>query len=424
MRFSLDLINRIYYEVSSGKAPVPEYSEWLEALKGDTEKLVRVFNAIRSRLIAINTTVLYPQEFIVIPRYPFSKKPLIPWLPLKDKDPNDRDVMEVKEFCSRAGKLINTAVIAKHLVVLDIDANIPTVRELADVKTRRGYHLVFYVPKYEVVKVYGQSKYVFRYGDFSIEFISGSNYLWSFPLQSRWLEFVNGVANVRLYKIISNRLEYALSSGDLTPITATIDEVESKIRKVLETLGLKGYAKSLTLEGVEKESNLNETSSIVNPKQSKFNANPITALGGLSLTEFVKLCSKVKERLPVCVREALLGTPIKGSRYFHLRLLLAILPFFVSLTEEELEYLAEDFGVRTSSRKSEIREWIYGSKYFTGRANGLVLPSKFGVPEDAWSYFRSAGYCSNCPAYGLCRGKSRRGIVEYLTHLLEGVVQD
>jgi len=423
MRFSHELITKIYYEVATGKAPVPEYSEWLETVRGDVERLQRIFLTIRSKLEAVNTTVAYPQEFIVIPRYPFSKKPLIPWIPFKSKDPNDRDVLEVKEFCSRAGKLLNTAVIAKHLVVIDVDCNLNQLSEVADVKTRRGYHLVFYVPDYEAVKIYGQTKYVFTNGDFHVEFISGSNYLWSFPLQSRWLQFINGVANVKRYKVISKRLEHALGSGDLTPITATLDDVEESLRKVLEIVGMKGYAKSVRLEGVEKESYLNASTSTVNPKTSKFNANPLTAIGLLPFNEFVKLCAKVKDRLPTCLREALFGNPVKGSRYFHLRLLLAVLPFFASLTEEDLEMLARDFGERTSSRPSETREWIYHAKYFTGRANGLVTASKFGVPPEAWSYFRSAGYCHNCPAYGLCRGQSRRGIIEYLTQLLDKLVE-
>jgi len=422
MRFSLDFIKQLYVDVSIGNAPVPEYSEWLEAVRGDKDKLYRIFMTVFSKLSVINTTIGYPQQFIIVPRYPLSKKPLISWVGLKVREYNDREVLEIKEFASRAGKLINSAVICKHLVVIDVDSDIPGVKELADVRTRRGYHLVFYLPKYEAVKVFNQTKYVFSNGVVSVEFISGSNYLWSYPIQSRYLLFINGVANVKSYSILSDRLRYALASADLTPITATLDDVESKLKEVLVKLGFKGYAKSLSLEGVERESYLNDSSLSVNPKESKFNANPLTVIGGMELTEFVKLCARVRDRLPVCFREALLGNPTKGSRYYHLRLLLAVLPFFVSLSKEELEELAKDFGERTNSRSSEVREWVYHSKYFTGRASGLIMPSRFGVPQEAWTYFKSVGYCSNCPAYGLCRGMSRKGIVDYLTYLISNIV--
>ena len=417
---------RLLDDIADGRVDVPEYGEWLEWFGGDKEKLKKVFREIARKLKDRNHDIIYPLETIVVPRYPFSKKPMIGWHELQDRDFKDSLVNEIKYYSSRLGKLINTAVIMKHFILIDIDKKIAELRKIADVETRRGYHIIRYIPDYEAIRINDAYSYTINVGSFNIEIKSGKGFLWSYPPQSRYLEYRNGVVNVRVYKILSKDLRYAIGSGDLSLIKARVDDIPEILRQVLEPLGLGEYVKRLSFKGVEKQESVQASVPKVNPKESRFNALPMMLVGFLDYEEFKKALAKHLKALPVCLREALFGFPQEGSRYFHLRLLLAVAPFFVVLNEKNLRALVEDYASRTAKRPSEVREWAYYAKYFTGKAvvndETIHVASRLGVPEEAWSYFETSGYCDKCPLKPICLGKpsslKRKAIVEYIVHLL------
>lgn len=428
---SLEGVVKFYREIARGKHPVKEREEWLEWFKGNVSRLEKVLTTLARILYKNNKEILYPLEFIVVPRYPFSKATMYSWSKLQGKTYKDYEVNRLKYYCSRLGKLVNVGVLMKNLVLIDIDGKPEELRKYADVETRRGFHIIRYVGPYEALRVNKTTKFVFHSKEVNIEVMSGHFYLWSYPLQSRWLEYENGKVNVYSYKVLSRDLNMALSSGDVDPIKTTPDEFKELLTDILSEIGLGGYAKNLEVSGVEKLETEVSGSVNVNPKLSKFNVNPLGALGMFGYEEFKNALSKCLNVLPYCFKMALYGSPVKGSRYFHLRLLLAVLPYFVLLNEDNIRKLVEDFSIRTYSKPSEIREWMYHAKYFTGKIGfgdeQLHVPSKFGVPTEAWSFFETAGYCSQCPLGPSCTkldySKRRRHIVEYLDLIITEYVE-
>jgi len=421
----IDLIRAM----AQGKVVVEEIESLLDYVKGDRTKLEKILVGLANRLYQINKPVIYPIETIVIPRYPFSKRPIIEWGSLKAKDFKDPEVNRIKDVSSRLGYLINSAFIGKHFVLIDIDSeNLPAKIDL-DVKTRRGFHKLFYIPEYPAVlfKVGGNpsTKYKVKCGGIDIELISGSNYLISNPLQSRFIVFDGSKFNIEKYKIISKRAENSFYSADLTPLSAKLDDVKDFICEMFKAFGCDAYCKEFEVKGLEKEEYSSDLPN-VNPKESRFNSNPLAVVGSFSYTEFKAELEKHSAALPECVKQALFGRIEKGHRYFHLRLLVAILPFFVEMTKENIEAFVKDFSERTNSTMGELRSWLYDTYYFAGKleVNGskISAPSRFGVPAEAWSDFEALGYCSRCLLAEKCRnseGSQRRKIlVSYLETLL------
>lgn len=424
---SFDSLLSFYSGIAKGSYPVREREEWLKWFNGNEGRLEKVLTTICRILYSSNKEVIYPLEFIVVPRYPFSKTPMIQWSKLQDKTPTDYTVNNIKYYCSRLGKLINTAVITRNIVVVDIDGKPEELKKYADVETRRGFHIVRFIPGYEALKVNNTTKMVFYSNKLTIEVMSGRFYLWSYPLQSRYLVFDGRRVNVYSYKVLSRQLQNALASGDIEPIKTSPEEFKELLSAVLSEVGLEGYARKLEVKPCEKIETKVEGCTRVNPKLSRFNVNPVYTFGAYSYHEFKELLSKRLNMLPTCFKIALYGSPVKGSRYFHLRLLLAVLPFFIVLNEENIDMLVEDFSSRTESKPSEVREWIYYTKYFTGKikvdGKEIHTASRLGVPQEAWTFFETAGYCGKCPISALCckleYGKRRRNIVEYLNSIIE-----
>ncbi len=416
-------------DIAGGKYFVKEIEDLKEELNLDSKRLEKVLTVIGKRLLQKHYTVLYPVEMIVIPRYPFSKRPLIEWKPLQMKDYGDAGVTKIKEITGRLGNLINCGFLLRNFVLIDVDSsNIPAKVEF-DIKTRRGYHKLFYIPKYKIVEftldnVRGVHIKI-KCNDVEIELMSGSGQLGSHPLQSRYLEISNGKVNVRSYKILSKRAEYSFRSADLTPLESSIDDVRAFLEELLRKLGCEEKLRQLELVPKEEEEISTDITN-VNPRESRFNVNRLTIVGGLSYGEFKKILEPKQSLLPVCFKKALYDNIDKGHRYFHLRLLVAILPYFVALDEKNIEELVSDFAERTNSTRGEIREWVYHSKYFTGKMKldekELHVPSKLGVPSEAWSDFRELGYCSVFPFRESCSrlegSKRRRLIVEYIENLM------
>jgi len=417
-----------YSDIAFGKYPVPEIEEILHIYRGSRERLAKVLRDIAKLLFTNNREFIYPLEFIVVPRYPFSKTPMIEWSRLRGRDPSDYEVNSIKYLCSRLGKLINTAIVMRNIALIDIDGKPSEVRSYADVETRRGFHIVRYISNYEALKICGTTKRVFHGGDVRVEVMSGPLYLWSYPPQSRYLEYADGKLNVRCYKVLSKELEQVIASGDVEPIMTSPEGFKHLLSDVLRALGMESYASKLDVEPVAKIDSEVRVPSDVSPRESRFNRNPLGVLGAFGYDELKNELSNHISRLPTCLRHALFGSPKKGSRYFHLRLLLAVVPFFVSLDQENLRKLIEDFSTRTGSKPSEVREWTYDTKYFTGRVEvgdtKIHVPSRLGVPAESWSFFETAGYCDECPLSPSCRkleySKRRRLIVSYIADLLEG----
>jgi len=411
--------------MAQGRIVVEEIEDLLEYVGGDRTKLERILVGLVNKLHQINKPVIYPIETIVVPRFPFSKRPMVKWEQLKQKDYKDPEVNRIKDASSRLGFLINSGFIGRHFVLIDIDGNVDPNGLDLDVRTRRGYHKLFFLPKYPSLefKVGGNpsTKYKVKCGDVAIELISGSNYLVSNPLQSRYISVENGKFNVRKYQIISKRAEHAFSSADLTPLQADISEIQEYLCRLFKELNCGGYCQQLELKPLEKEE---ITLSIDNkdPKSSRFNSNPLPVIGTLSYEEFKNLLANKLTLIPVCLRRGLFESLNEGERYCLARLLVAIVPFLVRLDEENLEAMAKDFAERSGFRKVRMYYW----KYFAGAIQideSLIrTPSKFGIPEECWVFFETSGYCNSCPLQESCKNRSgsekRRLIVSYIEELL------
>jgi len=417
--------------MAQGKVLVEEIEDLLSYVNGDRSKLEKVLAGLALKLYQINKPVIYPIETIVVPRYPFSKKPLVEWSILKPKDYKDPEVNRLKDVSSRLGYLINSAFIGRHFVLIDIDSeNLPGKVEL-DVKTKRGYHKIFFLPNYPAVlfKIGGNpsTKYKVKCGSVDIELISGSNYLISNPLQSRFIVFDGSKFNVIKYKLLSKRAEYAFNSADLTPLYAKVEDVKEFLCEMFKAFGCEGYCKELEVRGLEKEDTTTELPN-VNPRESRFNNSSISAVGSLSYSELKSELEKHLAALPECIKQAVFGRIEKGHRYFHLRLLAAVLPYFVEMNKENIEALVKDFSERSNSTMGETRSWLYNIQYFTGKieVNGskVSVPSLFGAPAEAWSDFEALGYCERCVLAEKCRtlqgSQKRRLLVSYLETLLGG----
>ncbi len=425
-----ELLNQEKYlqflrDIGLGKYGVTEREEWLQWFRGNKEELSKILVYIGKVLIKRHYTVLYPIEMIVVPRYPFTKVPIVRWSLLQTKSYQDYEVNKIKEICSKLGNLINCGFLLRHFVLIDIDKKDEIGKKYGDIETKRGYHIIRYIPdfpavEFKLVNIRG-CKIKIRH----IEIMSGSSFLGSHPLQSRYLEFVNGKVNVRSYKIISKECEYAFRSADLTPLKSNIEEVKEIIINILKEYGWEGYVNQIKIKGLEKEE-ISKEVPVVNPRESKFNQEALPTLGVLSYKELKEMLEKNINKLPTCVKNALFGSPSKGTRYFHLRLLLGIIPYFVLLDDDNRKDLVIDFAERTNSKRSEIREWAYHSKYFTGRAEvdgeKISTVSKYGIPVEAWSTFETLGYCHSCPLRETClkinSSQRRKLIVRYIEDLL------
>ena len=414
--------------MARGLVPVPDVDDWLEWVGGDAGRLEKILVTIGKKLLERHRSVIYPVEMIVVPRYPFTKQPMIQWGILRTGGYGDYDVNTVKDITGRLGTLVNAAFIGRNFVLVDIDTEeIPSEIEV-DVATRRGYHKIFYIKDYPAIefKIGGNpsTKTKLNCNGVDIEILSGSLYLISHPLQSRYLEYANGKFNVRRYKFTSKTAEIAFRSADITPIQARVEDVKDYITTLLKALGCENTANRLELRGLDKEEYLSELPE-VKAKESRFNREALSTVGTLTYQELKALLETRATRLPVCIKEAMFGTIEKGHRWYHLRLLLAVLPHLVYIDKDTLDALVSDFAHRTGSTRGDIRKWLYDSKYFTGKmtidGQEVLVPSRLGVPHEAWSDFEALGYCEKCPLREQCKNRTgaarRRVIVRYLTEL-------
>jgi len=412
-------------KMARGEVAVEEIEDLLPYVDGNRKKLEDILVALAKKLMEINRPIIYPVELIIVPRFPFSKRPLIEWGSFKVKDFKDSEVNKVKDISSRLGYLINTGFIAKHFVLIDVDSkNVPKSLEF-DTETARGFHKLFYLPKFPAVEVRigGQPsfKYKIMCSNIPVEIMSGSNYLISNPLQSRYIQVENGKFNVRRYRIISKRADYAFSSADLTPLISTVDDIKDFLCRLLSELGCSGYCRELELKPLEKEE---ITLSIDNkdPKSSKFNSNPLPVIGTLSYEEFKNLLGNKLPLLPACLRHALFDNLHEGERYCFARLLVVLVPFFVQVDDRNLETMAKEFAERSGFRKVRMYYWKYFSGLIQIDESVVRAPSKLGVPEECWGLFETSGYCNSCPLRESCKNRSgsekRRLIVSYIEELL------
>lgn len=435
--FDFSNYKALLHDIARGVVDIPEREEWIKHI--GVAELEKVFAELAYIMWNKHREVIYPQEMIIIPRYPFSKKPLLPtWANLQNKDASDPEIAVLKDRASKLGTLINAGFILKNFVLIDIDLDIrdesatEEVEKICDIKTNRGYHILIYSPKYEAYEFSFKNskgfKIVIKTEHGKIELISGKGYLGSYPPQARFLDFTGGKVNVRRYKEVSTEAKIAFASADLTPLEVTPQDVEERINKVLHILGVKDR---VTVKALEKQSNEVISIDIVDAGPgvtSRFNKAPLPILGRLSFAEFKSLLSSVdvEGKIPTCIKNSLFGNIRKGYRYFHLRFLLAILPFFITLDKIGIKELVKDFAMRTDSKRSEVREWTYYTKYFTARVymndQEAVAPSKLGVPSESWSTFETLRYCDTCTLKDQCLKLSlkqrRKLLVDYLAEIL------
>lgn len=412
-------------------APIPEYEELYLMLGKDIRKIRYLFKVIYRELIKKYYKVVYPLDMVVIPRYPFTKRPLISWYGLQKLEPYDPQVVRIKKKCSLLGNLINVGFLLRGYVLIDIDYDkekVPNeVKRLAHIETKEGYHILFKLKEGIGLRFrHGNIesfKKVFRVSGGQIEVMSGVWYLGSHPLQSRYLLIDEGRLSVKSYKILKKPIYNAFKVGDLTIFKSDLGEVIETLKVLLEAFESKEQLSKLELRLVKSIEEVKDLSVNIDVGVSRFNVSPKTVLGGLPIKEFKEILKGREGVLPKCFKEALFGYPPEGTRWFHLRLLVATLPFFVRLSDSEVEELARDFQERVGKRPSELREWVYTIKYYTGITGGLRTPSRYGLPIEAWDTFIALGYCNECPLRERCTklppSKRRYEIISYLMSLLK-----
>lgn len=420
--------------LGKGEIEVPDFLDLQKEVGLSPERFGKVMRYIGKVLWDNHKTVIYPLEMIVIPRFPFTKIPMIKWGSFKEKKIGDYEVEKIKDISSNLGNLINSGFLLRNFVLIDIDTNNLPKRVEVDTKSKRGYHKLFYLPEFDsLLFSLGSeigSKVVLNCNKVRIEVMSGSNYLGSYPPQSRFLYIENGKINVGIYQILSRDLKITIESTDLSLLKSRVNDVKEYIDSLLKEFGCDNLCKTLSLKPIEKEPK-NFDLPNVNPKKSKFNEHSFFVIPSFSYKEFKELMIKEKENLPYCLRQSLFSEIKKGHRYFHLRFLIGILPFFVYFNKENVKEIIKDFGERTKSKQSEIRQWLYHFKYFSGEGQidgkELRLPSLYGVPEETWSDFQSLKYCETCLLRKSClekKGKEKRNlIVNFLYHLIERKIE-
>lgn len=436
MELLLSLLDRANYmklwkRILRGSIDVPEVQDEIAKLKAPQEVVEKTIMKLAKYLYDNRKPVIYPLELKIVPRYPLSKRPLLPWQGLQSLEPTSPEVVTIKEVASQIGTAINAGFILEHFVLVDIDAKIVELRKYADVETRRGYHILFYVKDYPAMVFkngndYG-SKIVIKCNNISIELMSGRRFLGSYPPQSRYLDTSNGKLNVRRYKVLSNRLFYAVSSTDLEPISATPDEVIDYVRNLLRILGCDKEAKELVLKGLEEEPEptLISTSPGNPPGKETYST---TAIGSLELEDFLSILNKKKRLLPVCVRQAFLGRIEHGYRFYHLRLVTRILPRYVVVREDTIRRFLEDWAKRTDSTSSDLRRAYYNMRYFMGKTKlgdeTIYTVPTTGVPEESFSAFEELGYCNVCPLRYKCSGKSPKQRTKIIEEYMDTFIGD
>jgi len=412
---------------------VPEVSDWLSWYNNDKDRLAEILEKIAKILLDKHYEVVYPIEMIIVPAFPFSKRPMISWSTLQNKSFDDYEVNQIKYYCSKLGNLINTLFICKNFVVIDIDAKVEKIRNLADVETRRGFHIIRYIPNYEAIEfnlgnIQG-TKIVLTRDNIQLDIRSGKSFIVMYPLQARYLEFSNGLINVRSYKILSKEAFYAFKSGDITPLKATIDEVRELIQEVLERLGFDEEAKKIQLRPIERQevTQLHDSEKGVPRKLSRYNVNFYHKIPTLRFDEFKRFVEEKKDILPVCLVKSLLENIPKGVRFFHGQFLRAILPHFVYIDDEELKKILDDWISRVGVRPSDYTRSKYLWHYFTGKLKiddvEVKAPPFMRIPSETWTTFQTMGYCDKCPLRLSCLTLDEKGrkrlIVEYVEKILE-----
>ena len=411
----------------------PEIEEWLTWFNNDSHELSKVLEEIAEKLLDKHYEVIYPIESIIIPRYPFSKKPMISWQEFQFKPFTDYQVNKLKYICSRLGNLINTYYIPRHLIVIDFDKKIDVARKYADVETRRGFHIIRYIEKYEAIETKIGETSGFRVGlqigDIHIDIISGNLYLVSHPLQSRYLEFDGKKVNVRNFKLLSKEAYYCFKSGDWTPLKASVQEIEELIKTILKELNANEIVDKIQLkphEKIEITTTDVSASSGIPKKESRYNQNPSLKISTLIYNEFKEKLRKYINYLPICLKKALFETVPEGTRFFHGQFLRAILPYFVYLDDQTIYDVINDCFSRWGKKRSDYTKIKYYWLYFTGKLKVddkvIRTASNLKLRSEVWSCFYSLGYCNECILRDRClklsNSERKKLIIDYIRKIL------
>jgi len=421
---------------------IEDVNTWLEWYKGDENKLQNILERIGKILMEKHYEVLYPIELIPVPRYPFTKRPIIAWSELQDKPFSDFEVNKLKYICGKLGNLINAGFITRHIIVIDVEHKDSFLRKIADVETRRGFHIIRYLDKYECVELrVGESskevsglKISFVKNSIHIDVFSGKYYLASHPLQSRWLEYDGKVINVRSYKIVSNEAYYSFRSADFTPLKASPSEIEDLLKTILKQYGFDYEARTLKVIPLEKTPTVSgnlDTGAGTPKKESHYNTKFYSKLSPFNYNEFKEMLLKVSNLLPTCLKNALFSNIPKGVRFFHGCLLRCIVPHFVFLDDKNLQALINDWYSRCGRTKSDLTRAKYLWIYYTGKLTidnvKVRAPSFMNVPSEAWSTFMTLGYCNNCLIKDTCLTlkprERKKMLIKYIEDLIVNVCQ-
>jgi len=420
---------------------VPEYQDIVDNLGGDVSKVERVLEEIAKKLLQKHSPVLYPQQVSPIPIFPFSKIPMCEWTPIQTGSLDPKLAVRLKYLCSRLGNLINVAFPLRGFILIDVDEKVSSIRKIADVETRRGFHIIRYVPNCEGVKLDVEfridnetrsiSSMFIRIGN--VDYKSSQLYYAMYPLQARYIEVSrtpSGVnVSVKSYKLISDIAFFAFRSGDIEPIIASPSEVAELFKTVIELANPRVKIVKVEAKPIEKiELNvqvLGEGSGTPK-KESFYNRNVKIMCGSMTYKEFKEKLQQHINLLPTCVRKTMFEVIPDGYKFFHGCFMRFLVPVFVTLDRDNLREVIEDWVERNAKRKSDITRVKYYWLYFTGKLD--LFGSEVRTPvysrfiRDAFEAFAGLGYCNSCVLREMCVGKNPgerlKIIVEYLRRTL------
>jgi len=396
------------------------YDAFKKIATEDDESSVRKFvNTVRrigEVLRRKHREVIVPQEMIIVPRVPFTKKTAVPWGWLQDLNQKDKEKMEVymemKYKTQKAGNLINCGFLLKNFTLVDIDliredsSKRKVLEERMDVRTRRGYHKIFYHPQaIATATIWGKDALLRRLINLEkslglkIEIMSGVGFLGSYPEMSRYLDVGKGI-KIKKYNVLSRELKAVTEVGDLTQITVEKpEEIKNFITDLLGELGGGSIAKNIESNlKVEFIKDYEEVKEQIKTTSRELGRTPsVGKYGLLSYRDFIVILEKRKSKLPPCVRIGLLEGADEGFRYAFARHVCTIVPAFVCLDEKSLKELIKDIAKKYGFRRPKDYYWKFYTGFVKMWGSEIRTLGKPYLEREVYDIVYQKAGCDSCP---------------------------
>jgi len=406
----------------SFKHIVEQYGEAVLAYK---DKLAEKFRLLER----FNTPIWYPETVKIVPTYKFTKFPMVKWSSLQNKPSNDPEVVNIKIFAGKAGKLINSAMVLDRILVVDLDSekgreSVSYLAKFFDVETRRGFHKIFFLKsgrtalfRFGQARAVGKTQIHLPELNAKLEIKSGPQFLSTYPLQSHYLIIDTKKQDliIKRYNPVSICAKKIVYANDTTCALASETDIVEYIVTVIENVNT-NLAKSIRNNfRIEVKDNVEAINSEVNGNVPKAPTRSLNYYGSLTYEEFKQYLESRYNWLPNCIRTAFFESVEEGYGYAFAILAAKVFPLFVRGTEEEVLKVAKDFASRFRSFKSaKLYYWYYygfGTKPERDKAG---TPSAYDVPDEIYELIFRRANCELCLYNQKCRifNAVKKGVAE------------